>query len=47
MPVIDALAGLNPANRSGEDGPALAANPWLRAVTWSWVPIQLTLCRLA
>lgn len=39
MPVVDWVAGLNLAN-PGEQERELSANPWFRAVTWAWVPVQ-------
>ena len=38
LPVAD--RALNPDNPAADD---LAANPWFRAITWSWVPIQIGL----
>lgn len=43
MPVIDALAGLNPSNPSEDAVSKLNEDPWFRAITWGWVPIQLGL----
>jgi alkane 1-monooxygenase len=43
VPIIDALAGLDPRNPAPEDTPELSANPWFRAITWVWVPVQLAL----
>ena len=39
LPLIDALVGLNLANPDQDDD-ALDNNPWFRAITWLWVPVQ-------
>ena len=39
MPVFDTLAGLNVVNPADEDDD-LGRNPWFRAITWLWVPVQ-------
>ena len=38
VPVVDWIGGLNLANP--EDEKSLSANPWFRAITWTWVPVQ-------
>jgi alkane 1-monooxygenase len=43
VPVVDALAGLNPRNPQDDEAADLSRNPWFRAITWAWVPIQLAL----
>ena len=39
MPIADWLAGLNLANPDAAE--QLDRNPWFRAVTWLWVPVQI------
>ena len=39
MPIIDAVVGLNLANPRVDDE-ELSHNPWFRAITWLWVPVQ-------
>ena len=39
LPIVDWIGGLNLRN-PGEDEPELSANPWFRAITWAWVPVQ-------
>ena len=39
MPILDWVGGLNLANPD-DDEPELAANPWFRAITWAWIPVQ-------
>ena len=39
VPVVDWIAGLNLANPD-EDDAGLSQNPWFRAITWAWVPVQ-------
>lgn len=43
MPLIDAASGLNPSNPAEGDVSELSENPWFRAITWCWVPMQLAL----
>jgi alkane 1-monooxygenase len=40
LPIVDWVVGLNLRN-AGEEAPELGANPWFRAITWLWVPIQV------
>lgn len=39
MPILDWIGGLNLSNPEDDDRD-LSANPWFRAVTWAWVPVQ-------
>lgn len=43
LPALDAVSGLNRQNPAEHEAPALSANPWFRAITWLWVPLQLLL----
>jgi alkane 1-monooxygenase len=43
VPIVDAIAGLNPGNPGAEDLDRLSGNPWFRAITWAWVPTQIAL----
>ena len=42
VPVVDWLGGLNLASPE-EDDAELSRNPWFRAVTWAWVPVQFVM----
>jgi alkane 1-monooxygenase len=39
LPIVDWIGGLNLRNPE-QDEPELSANPWFRAITWAWVPVQ-------
>ena len=39
LPIVDWIGGLDLRNPE-RDEPELSANPWFRAVTWAWVPMQ-------
>lgn len=43
IPAVDALSGLNRDNPPPEETGRLNNNPWFRAITWLWVPVQLAL----
>lgn len=39
LPILDWIGGLNLENPD-EDESELSVNPWFRAITWAWVPVQ-------
>jgi alkane 1-monooxygenase len=43
LPIIDALAGEAPIRR---EMPEVSSSAWFRAVTWTWVPVQIALIAL-
>lgn len=40
VPILDAIGGVTDESRVSPD---LDRNPWFRAVTWAWVPVQIGL----
>lgn len=40
LPIADWIAGLNLQNPRENEEPELSANPWFRAITWLWLPVD-------
>jgi alkane 1-monooxygenase len=43
IPVLDALLGLDPSNPSEDEARRLQQSPYLRALPFAWIPVQLAL----